>query len=83
MHTTGWPLNDGSTGGGFLYHLENNQVVVGLIADLSYTNPYLSPFEEFQRFKHHPEIRSTWKAASASPTAPARSPRAASIPCRR
>ncbi|WP_336366528.1 electron transfer flavoprotein-ubiquinone oxidoreductase [Marinobacter sp. C2H3] len=58
VHTTGWPLNEsGSTGGSFLYHLENGQVYVGLITDLSYSNPHLSPFEEFQRLKLHPEIR--------------------------
>ncbi len=60
LHTAGWPLalNDSSlTGGGFLYHLDNNQVVVGLITDLSYTNPHISPFEEFQRYKQHPVIR--------------------------
>lgn len=57
MHTAGWPLAEHeATGGGFLYHLENNQVVVGLITDLSYSNPHLSPFDEFQRFKHHPLI---------------------------
>lgn len=57
MHTAGWPLKEnGATGGGFLYHLDDEQVVVGLVADLSYTNPYLSPFDEFQRYKHHPEI---------------------------
>jgi electron-transferring-flavoprotein dehydrogenase len=58
VHTTGWPLNEtGSTGGSFLYHLENGQAYVGLITDLSYSNPHLSPFEEFQRHKLHPEIR--------------------------
>ncbi|WP_297794256.1 electron transfer flavoprotein-ubiquinone oxidoreductase [uncultured Marinobacter sp.] len=58
VHTTGWPLNEsGSTGGSFLYHLENGQVYVGLITDLSYSNPHLSPFEEFQRLKLHPEIK--------------------------
>ena len=58
VHGAGWPLGMGSeaTGGSFLYHLEDNQVVVGLIVDLSYANPYLSPFDEFQRFKHHPKI---------------------------
>ncbi|MBS3803239.1 MAG: electron transfer flavoprotein-ubiquinone oxidoreductase [Oleiphilaceae bacterium] len=57
VHTTGWPLKEtGSTGGSFLYHLENGQVYVGLIADLSYSNPHMSPFEEFQRLKLHPEI---------------------------
>jgi len=58
VHTTGWPLNEsGSTGGSFLYHLENGQAYVGLITDLSYSNPHLSPFEEFQRLKLHPEMR--------------------------
>ena len=58
VHTAGWPLNEsGSTGGGFLYHLENNQVVLGLITDLSYSNPHLSPFEEFQRYKTNPVIK--------------------------
>lgn len=57
VHTAGWPLDDANPGGSFLYHLENNQVVVGLIVDLSYTNPYLSPFDEFQRYKHHPVIK--------------------------
>ncbi|UVE19680.1 electron transfer flavoprotein-ubiquinone oxidoreductase [Pseudomonas sp. LS44] len=59
VHTAGWPLNvvgTENTGGSFLYHLENNQVVVGLIVDLSYSNPFLSPFDEFQRYKHHPVI---------------------------
>jgi len=57
VHGAGWPLSEsGSTGGAFLYHLENNQVVVGLIIDLSYSNPHLSTFDEFQRFKHHPKI---------------------------
>jgi len=56
VHTAGWPLNNENPGGSFLYHLENNQVVVGLIVDLSYANPYLSPFDEFQRYKHHPVI---------------------------
>ncbi|HCN45161.1 MAG TPA: electron transfer flavoprotein-ubiquinone oxidoreductase [Pseudomonas sp.] len=59
VHTAGWPLDvmkKDNTGGSFLYHLENNQVVVGLIVDLSYSNPFLSPFDEFQRLKHHPVI---------------------------
>jgi len=54
VHGAGWPLDDANPGGSFLYHAENNQVLVGLIVDLSYTNPYLSPFDEFQRFKQHP-----------------------------
>lgn len=57
VHGTGWPLSEsGSTGGFFLYHIENNQMVVGLITDLSYSNPHLSPFDEFQRMKHHPAV---------------------------
>lgn len=58
VHSTGWPLSDsGTTGGSFLYHLENGQVYVGLITDLSYSNPHLSPFGEFQKLKLHPEIK--------------------------
>ncbi|MCO1335116.1 electron transfer flavoprotein-ubiquinone oxidoreductase [Microbulbifer sp. OS29] len=58
VHTAGWPLDQSDThGGGFLYHLEDNQVVVGLIADLAYSNPHVSPFDEFQRYKHHPVIK--------------------------
>jgi electron-transferring-flavoprotein dehydrogenase len=57
VHTAGWPLDSGTYGGGFLYHLEDNLVSVGLVVGLSYSNPYLSPFEEFQRFKTHPHIR--------------------------
>lgn len=57
VHTVGWPLAEHqATGGGFLYHSDNNEVVCGLITDLNYTNPHLSPFDEFQRFKHHSEI---------------------------
>lgn len=56
IHTAGWPLGKEAGGGGFLYHLENNQVVVGLIVDLNYKNPHLSPYDEFQRYKHHPVI---------------------------
>jgi electron-transferring-flavoprotein dehydrogenase len=56
VHGLGWPLSESnSSGGAFLYHAENNQVYIGLIADLNYSNPHLSPFEEFQRWKHHPE----------------------------
>ena len=58
VHSAGWPLDESkSLGGGFLYHLEDNQVAVGLITDLSYSNPHLSPYDEFQRYKHHPEIK--------------------------
>ena len=60
VHTAGWPLAD-ATGGSYLYHAENNQVFVGLIVDLNYDNPHLSPFDEFQRLKHHPVIADTLK----------------------
>ena len=57
MHTAGWPMQSDTYGGSFLYHLDNNQVSVGFVIALDYANPYLSPFEEFQRFKSHPKIR--------------------------
>jgi electron-transferring-flavoprotein dehydrogenase len=57
MHTAGWPLDTSTYGGSFLYHMEDNLVAVGLVVGLGYTNPYLSPFEEFQRYKTHPAIR--------------------------
>ena len=59
VHGSGWPLSADASGGFFLYHLEQNQVVVGLIIDLNYSNPYISPFDEFQRFKHHPLVAKT------------------------
>ncbi len=63
IHTTGWPLDSKTYGGSFLYHLENNQVVVGYVVGLDYENPYLSPYEEFQRYKTHPEIRGFFEGA--------------------
>ncbi|MFC0400758.1 electron transfer flavoprotein-ubiquinone oxidoreductase [Paraburkholderia rhizosphaerae] len=57
IHTAGWPLDPQTYGGSFLYHIDNNQVMVGFVVGLGYTNPYLSPFEEFQRYKTHPSIR--------------------------
>ncbi len=62
VHTAGYPMKGDSyaaTSGGFLYHTENNQVSLGLIVDLSYSNPHISPYDEFQRFKHHPVIKKT------------------------
>lgn len=56
VHGSGWPLSKGVTGGSFLYHLNDNLVTLGIIIDLNYSNPYLSPFDEFQRMKHHPEF---------------------------
>ncbi len=61
MHSIGWPLDSRTYGGSFLYHLENNQVAVGFVVGLDYENPYLSPYHEFQRFKHHPAIRPTFE----------------------
>ncbi len=60
-HTVGWPMDTGTYGGSFLYHLENNQVAVGFVVGLDYKNPYLSPYEEFQRFKTHPAIRKVFE----------------------
>ncbi|WP_416365461.1 electron transfer flavoprotein-ubiquinone oxidoreductase [Paraburkholderia terrae] len=57
IHTAGWPLDTQTYGGSFLYHIDNNQVMVGFVVGLGYSNPYLSPFEEFQRYKTHPSIR--------------------------
>lgn len=56
VHSAGWPLSADTTGGGYLYHAESQQIVVGLIVDLNYSNPHLNPFEEFQRYKQHPVI---------------------------
>ena len=61
IHTAGWPLDSDTYGGSFLYHMENNQVAVGMVVGLDYANPYLSPFEEFQRYKTHPAIRPTFE----------------------
>ena len=61
VHTAGWPLESDTYGGSFLYHLGDNKVAVGLVVGLSYKNPYLSPFEEFQRYKLHPKIRDTFE----------------------
>ena len=60
-HTIGWPMDNGTYGGSFLYHLEDNQVAVGFVIGLDYANPHLSPFDEFQRFKTHPKIRPTFE----------------------
>ena len=60
VHTAGWPLGSKTYGGSFLYHLEDNQVSVGFVVGLDYQNPWMSPFNEFQRFKTHPRIRPTF-----------------------
>ena len=63
QHSFGWPLDMKTGGGSFLYHLEDNQVAVGFVVHLNYKNPWLSPFDEFQRFKTHPAIRGTFDGA--------------------
>ena len=60
VHTAGWPLDSSTYGGSFMYHMQNRLVAVGFVVGLGYTNPYLSPFEEFQRFKLHPAVRPTF-----------------------
>ncbi|MFU8899246.1 MAG: NAD(P)/FAD-dependent oxidoreductase, partial [Roseinatronobacter sp.] len=55
-HTMGWPLGKNAGGGSFIYHIDNNQVYLGFVVHLNYANPYLSPYQEFQRFKHHPMV---------------------------
>ena len=65
LHSAGWPLDQMTYGGSFLYHMENNQIAVGFVVGLDYTNPYLSPFEEFQRFKTHPNIRWYFEGGTA------------------
>ena len=61
QHSFGWPLGNAAGGGSFLYHMEDGQVMVGFVVHLNYSNPYLAPFEEFQRFKTHPAIRGTFE----------------------
>lgn len=63
LHGIGWPLDKSMSGGSFLYHQENNQVAVGLIIDLNYSNPHVSPFDEFQRMKHHPVFADVLRGA--------------------
>ncbi|MEM8788500.1 MAG: electron transfer flavoprotein-ubiquinone oxidoreductase [Pseudomonadota bacterium] len=63
MHTMGWPLGRNAGGGSFLYHAENNQIFLGFVVHLNYKNPHLYPYQEFQRFKHHPKIAELLKGA--------------------
>ncbi|MDB5873180.1 MAG: Electron transfer flavoprotein-ubiquinone oxidoreductase [Ramlibacter sp.] len=65
LHSAGWPLEDDTYGGSFMYHMEDNQVAIGFVVGLDYSNPWLSPFEEFQRYKTHPNIR--WYFEGAKP----------------
>ena len=60
-HSMGWPLSDGTNGGSFLYHFDKNLVSIGYVIHLNYTNPYASPFDEFQQFKTHPSVKKTLK----------------------
>ena len=72
LHSAGWPLDEKTYGGSFMYHMEDNKVVVGFVVGLDYTNPWLSPFEEFQRFKTHPNIRWYFEGDEAKGIAPAK-----------
>ncbi|MBT6328214.1 MAG: NAD(P)/FAD-dependent oxidoreductase, partial [Kordiimonadaceae bacterium] len=63
IHSQGWPLDSDTVGGGFCYHLDNNQVAVGFVVGLDYANPYLSPFEEMQRYKTHPALKDLFEGA--------------------
>jgi electron-transferring-flavoprotein dehydrogenase len=69
MHTAGWPMKSDTYGGAFLYHLEGNKVALGFVTGLGYTNPYLSPFEELQRWKTHPNVRYYLENAKGEVTA--------------
>ena len=83
QHSFGWPLIRDTGGGSFLYHIEDNQIVVGFVVHLNYKNPTLSPFDEFQRFKTHPMIRGVFDGGKRlSYGARALRPKAAGNPCR-
>ena len=69
LHSAGWPMDDATYGGAFLYHMEGNKIALGFITGLAYQNPYLSPFEEFQRWKTHPNIRYYFENAAGEVTA--------------
>lgn len=69
LHSAGWPMDDATYGGAFLYHMEDNKIALGFITGLAYQNPYLSPFEEFQRWKTHPNIRYYFENAQGEVTA--------------
>ncbi len=84
QHTFGWPLDNRTGGGSFLYHYGDNLVAVGFVLHLNYDNPYLSPFDEFQRFKTHPLVRDTFAGRDADRLWRARDfARAAGNRCRR
>src|SRR5699024_7880538 len=57
QHTIGWPLDNSTYGGGFIYHLDDNRIAIGFVVGLGYTDPRLKPFEAFQQYKHHPKIK--------------------------
>ena len=81
VHSLGWPLSDTGAGGSFMYHFGDNLVAIGFVVHLNYKNPYLSPFDEFQRFKTHPDVANISRAASAWSMARAPSTRAACSRC--
>lgn len=83
VHGSGWPLDSKTHGGWFLYHAENQQVVVGLIMDLGYQNPWLSPFDEFQRMKHHPVLSQYLEGGKRVLMAHGPLPKAGSTACRK
>ena len=84
VHTAGWPMNNATYGGGFIYHLEDNLVALGFVVGLNYENPHLSPFEEMQRWKTHPEVRKHIEGGKTPAVrAHARSPPAACRACPR
>jgi electron-transferring-flavoprotein dehydrogenase len=72
MHTIGWPMDSKTYGGSWLYHMQENKVSIGFVMGLDYTNPWISPFEEMQRFKTHPLIRPILTGGGASHMVPAR-----------
>ena len=68
VHTVGWPMDARTYGGSWMYHMENNQVSIGFVIGLDYDNPHLSPFDEFQRFKLHPDVRKYLEGGRRIPT---------------
>ncbi len=83
MHTMGWPLDDRTGGGSFVYHFGENLCSIGFVVHLNYSNPYLSPFDEFQRAKTHPRVGGFLEGGKRiAYGSRARSPKAASSPCR-
>jgi hypothetical protein len=82
LHTAGWPMKSDTYGGAFLYHLEDNLVTLGFITGLDYSNPYLSPFEEMQRWKTHPNIRYYLEGDEAKASSPPSASATVPVPSR-